>query len=213
MRRLPVPPFRLSVALVCSLAACRPPATRRLLLLDLTLADAVLVEAAARPWHDVGYTVHYRRFYPHLTRQDLDDYRVLLLLGGRQPEEASDALTAGDVALLGEWTRRGGVVVFGYAGDGEGFFDRWVMNRWLAAAGVGITIGDYVVRDTVEPAGAAFEPQPRVTPLHDSPLRDLAVAPFPAGRNHVLLVTDARHTLVRTTATAFVQPPGRPAAA
>ncbi len=200
------------VVLALLLAACQPQ-SRRLLLLDLTFVDPVLLESTARPWHDVGYTVDYRRFYPHLTRQDLDAYRVLLLLGGRRPEEASDALTAGDVALLDEWTRRGGVVVFGYAGDGEGYFDRWVMNRWLAAAGVGITIGDYVVRDTIEPTAAGFEPQPRVTPLRRSPLRDLAVAPFPAGRNHVLLVTEARHTLARSTATAFVQPPGQPAAA
>src|SRR5207237_505709 len=65
-----------------------------------------------------------------------------------EPEAASDALTAGDVALLDEWVRRGGVVVLGYDGDGEGYLDRWTANRWLAYEGAGISIGDRVLEDT-----------------------------------------------------------------
>jgi len=104
--------FRLSLALVCSLAACQPQA-RRALLLDLTLSDPLVLESTAAPWHDAGYAVEYRRFYPHLTRRDLTRYRVLLLLGGREPEAPSDALTLGDIAILTEWMQRGGGVVPG----------------------------------------------------------------------------------------------------
>src|SRR5436190_21548777 len=115
-----------SIALLAlSLAACQPQA-RRLLLLDLALSDPVVLDATAAPWHEVGYTVDYRRFYPHLTRSDLARYRTVVLLGGREPEAPSDALTLGDIALLTEWTQQGGVVVLGYAGDGEGFLDRWI---------------------------------------------------------------------------------------
>jgi len=204
--------FRLSLALVCSLAACQPQA-RRALLLDLTLSDPLVLESTAAPWHDAGYAVEYRRFYPHLTRRDLTRYRVLLLLGGREPEAPSDALTLGDIAILTEWVQRGGVVVLGYAGDGEGFLDRWIMNRWLAALGAGIVIGDYALKDTVPPAAGAIEPQPDAWPLPQSALDNAGVEPFPAGRNHVLLARDESQVLARTSASAFVRPTREPPAA
>src|SRR2546428_3725390 len=59
------PPVRLTALLL--LSACQP-AARRLLLLDLALSDPVLLNGTARPWRDQGYTVEYRRFYPHLAR-------------------------------------------------------------------------------------------------------------------------------------------------
>ncbi len=187
------------------LAACQPQ-SRRLLLLDLALSDPMVLGATAAPWHEVGYTVEYRRFYPHLTRADLERYRTLVLLGGREPEAPSDALTLGDVALITEWTRQGGVVVFGYAGDGEGFLDRWIMNRWLAAMGTGLVIGDYPLEDTVA-AGSGADPQPSIFPLPHSALRNAGFEPFSAGRNHVVLVRRESQALARSSATAFVRPP------
>src|SRR5213593_5248207 len=97
----------------------------RLLIVDFTLADPLTLEATAAPWHAAGYRVEYRRFYPHLTRQDLARYRTVLVLGGRQPESLSDALTIGDLAILTEWIRRDGVVVLAYAED-AGALDRWI---------------------------------------------------------------------------------------
>ncbi len=195
---------RCAAVLALLVAACQPQ-SRRLLLLDLALSDPIVLDATAAPWHAVGYTVEYRRFYPHLTRQDLDRYRVLMLLGGREPEAPSDALTLGDVAVLTEWTRRGGVVVFGYAGDGEGFLDRWIMNRWLSALGTGLVIGDFPLQDTV--GAAAAEAQPRVFPLPHSAVDNAGFEPFPAGRNHVVLVRRESQALARSSATAFVRPP------
>ena len=198
MRRAPL------LAALLAVAACQPQ-SRSLLLLDLALSDPMVLNATAAPWHEVGYTVEYRRFYPHLTRQDLTRYHTLVVLGGREPETASDALTLGDVALITEWTRQGGVVVFGYAGDGEGFLDRWVMNRWLAAMGTGLVIGDFPLEDTV--AGAGSDPQPSVFPLPHSALRNAGFEPFAAGRNHVVLVRRESQALARSSATAFVRPP------
>ena len=60
-----------------ALAACQPTANR-MLLLDLTLADPIDLEPTAAPWHDGGYTVEYRRFFPHLTRSDLQHYRAVM---------------------------------------------------------------------------------------------------------------------------------------
>jgi hypothetical protein len=191
---------------VCCLAACQPRA-QRLLLIDLTLADPAVLEGTAAPWHDAGYTVEYRRFYPHLARQDLSRYQTVVVLGGRGPEAPSDALTLGDLAVLTEWVRGGGVVVFGYDGDGEGFGDRWVVNRWLAALGAGLVIGDYALEDSLAPAGGALEPQPRAVPQPVSSLDNAGFQPFPAGRNHVLLVRSPTQALARTTATAFIRPP------
>jgi hypothetical protein len=191
-------------------AACQPQ-SQRLLLLDLALSDPVILDATAAPWHAAGYTVEYRRFYPHLTHQDLTRYRVLVLLGGRAPETPSDALALGDIAMLTEWARRGGVLVIAYAADGEGFLDRWTVNRWLAAMGTGLVIGDFPLEDTVPPSaagwGGAADPQPRVFPLPQSALDNAGFEPFSAGRNDVLLVRRESQVLARTSATAFVRPP------
>jgi hypothetical protein len=193
------------------LAACQPQA-RRALVLDLALSDPLALDATAQPWQDAGYTVEYRRFYPHLTRADLGRYHVLLLLSGRAPERPSDALTAGDLALLSEWVHGGGVAVLGYAAAGEGSLDRWLINRWLAWEGAGIAIGEDLLRDTTpaQTATGAYDPQPAVESVPSPPLRDVGAAPFPAGRNHALLVADPAQALARTTATAFVRPAGGP---
>jgi len=210
-RKLPLT-VRLAVAFL--LAACQPQ-SRRLLLLDLALSDPVALDATARPWSDAGYRVEYRRFYPHLARADLARYHTLLLLGGATtPSRASDALRAGDLALLSEWVDGGGVVVLGYTADpegggggGRGSLDRWLMNRWLGWQGAGITIGDDELRDTTQSAQGAFDPQPPVEPQRNLPLQDPGFDPFPAGRNHALLTVSDQQILARTTATAFVRPP------
>src|SRR2546430_16436788 len=67
----------------------------------------------------------------------ISQFRTLVFLLGREPEAASDALTAGDVALLDEWVRRGGVVVLGHDGAGEGYLDRWRANPGRAYRGAG----------------------------------------------------------------------------
>src|SRR5437870_12183642 len=113
-------------------AGCQPEA-HRLLLVDFTLADPLTLETTAAPWHDAGYRVEYRRFYPHLTRADLARYRTVVVLAGREPERTSDALTIGDLAILTEWIRRDGVVVLAYEPDlsatrQAGTLDRWIMR-------------------------------------------------------------------------------------
>jgi len=181
---------RLCLLLLVLTAGCQSEA-RRLLVVDLTLADPLTLEATAAPWHAAGYRVEYRRFYPHLTRQDLTRYRTLLLLGGREPEGRSDALTIGDLAILAEWIHRDGVVVLGYT---EGDLDRWVMNQWLVAQGAGIAIG------TVGGGHQTID----ATPLPHSALDNAGFAPFPAGHNRPLEVRDRSQTLARGSASALV---------
>jgi hypothetical protein len=190
---------RLYLPLLLLAAACQPEA-RRLLVVDLTLADPIVLDQTAEPWKEAGYHVEYRRFYPHLTRADLQHYRTVLVLGGREPQAPSDALTIGDLAILNEWIRgRDGVVVLGYAGDAptargqnaDGTADRWVMNRWLASQGAGITIGSELIS---APA----------SPLPHSALDNAGFAPFPAGYNHALQVRDRSQVLARAPASALV---------
>src|SRR5436190_21394785 len=170
-------------------AACQTE-SRRLLVVDFTLADPLTLETTAAPWHAAGYRVEYRRYYPHLTRSDLARYRAVLVLGGREPEGLSDALTIGDLAILSEWIRREGVVVLGYA-EGDGALDRWIMNRWLLAQGAGIAVG-------AQPLDAP------ATPLLHSALDNAGFEPFPAGRNHALVVHDRSQTLAHASGTALV---------
>lgn len=191
----------LSLLLLLGVAGCQPEA-RRLLLVDLTLADPLTVENTAAPWYEAGYRVEYRQFYPHLTRADLQRYRAVILLGGREPEAPSDALTIGDLAILGEWIRgRDGVVILGYTGNARGpsaagrreagTLDRWVMNRWLASQGAGIAIGTELIEAPASPV------------LH-SALDNAGFAPFQAGSSHALQVRDRSQTLARAPASALV---------
>jgi hypothetical protein len=172
--------------------ACQTEA-RRLLVVDLTLADPLTLEATAAPWHTAGYRVEYRRYYPHLTRQDLARYRTVLVLGGREPESLSDALTIGDLAILAEWVHRDGVVVLGYSED-AGALDRWVMNQWLATQGAGIAIG----------GGTGGAQLLDATPLPHSALDNAGFAAFPAGHNYPLQIRDKSQTLARGGGTAVV---------
>ena len=186
-----------------SLGACQPQA-RRLLILDEASAQAAELDATARPWRDAGYRVEYRRYYPHLTRADLDRYRVAMVLGGRGPNTSADALDVGDLAILTEWTLRGGVVVLGYPPNEDGgpraAFDRWLMNRWLAWSGAGIVIGNGALRSAVRLGGA-----PEVTPVLTAGLRGTGYAPFPAGANNALRVADEAQVLARAADGALGQ--------
>src|SRR2546430_4446274 len=211
------PPVRLTALLL--LAACQPQA-RRLLLLDLALSEPALLNGTVQPWRDEGYAVEYRRFYPHLARSDLERYRVLLFLLGREPEAPSDALTAGDLALLTEWVLRGGVVVLGYDADGEGYLDRRTADRWLEFLGTGIAIGDRLLEDTTARVlTTTGRPQPWAEgrPMGDELLGSV-FDPFPLDRNDVLATRDpsqliavtSRHALVRIPRTPAPRPPAPP---
>src|SRR6266496_1058784 len=190
------------------LSACQPQA-RRLLLLDLALSEPALLNGTAEPWRDAGYVVEYRRFYPHLTRADLERYRALIFLLGREPEAPSDGLTAGDLALLTDWMLHGGVVVLGYDADGEGYQDRWTANRWLEFEGAGIAIGDRVLEDTTVRLPTAWgrsQPWAVARTLGDEPLGSVYDA-FPFERNHVVTVRDSAQLLAVTSRSAFVRAP------
>src|SRR2546429_4199836 len=158
---------RIGLTAVLLLCACQPQA-RRLLVLDLALSEPALLNGTVQPWRDEGYHIEYRRFYPHLARADLDRYRVLLFLLGREPEAPSDALTVGDLALLTEWVLRGGVAVLGYDADGEGYLDPWTTNRWLDFLGTGISIHRLVVQRSRDPPPPAPKPT-TATPDPKSP--------------------------------------------
>src|SRR5438093_10022156 len=184
----------LCLFLLLLVAACQTEA-RRLLVVDLTLADPLTLEATAAPWHAAGYRVEYRRFYPHLTRQDLARYRTVLVLGGRQPESLSDALTIGDLAILTEWIRRDGVVVLAFTEDG-GALDRWIMHQWPASPAAGSAIAGE--------SGTGGAQLLDATPLPHSALDNAGFAPFPAGRNYPLQIRDKSQTLARGGGTALV---------
>jgi hypothetical protein len=197
------------LAVLIALLACQSQ-ERQVLILDLALSDPALIESTAAPWAAAGYAVDYRPRYPHLTRADLGRYGVVLCLGGLAPTRWSDALSGGDLALLMEWVPRGGVLVFGYAGDGHGELDRWVMNRWLDAMGAGIAIGSDVLRDTAGAVTRAFAGHPSHPTARAvaGVLSSSGLSYFPAGRNHALSVRSPSQVLARAPATASIHRPG-----
>ncbi len=194
---------RALAAALLALAACQPQ-NRRALLLDVSLSDPALIAGTAAPWVRAGYTVEYRRFYPHLTRADLTRYRTVILLGGRRPDAGVDAIDAGDLALLTEWVPRGGVLIFGYVGGHEGGLDRAVMNRWLRGIGAGIAIEDDPLEDRPRGPGAPVVDLVRARSAATE--LDLA-APraFASGRLHALRVTRPRQALASAPTSAVLR--------
>ncbi|HUL03531.1 MAG TPA: hypothetical protein VLV16_09925 [Gemmatimonadales bacterium] len=173
-------------------------------MLDLTLSDPALLSGTAQPWRDAGYTVEYRRFYPHLTRADLGRYRTVLFLLGREPEQPSDAASPSDLAFLTEWVRKGGVVVLAYAA-GAGSLDRWSANEWLASRGAGIVIDDRVLEDTsVRPPGPGGRPWALSRPVGDDPLGSVYDS-FPLAENHLIHVAHVSQTLATTSGRVVVR--------
>jgi hypothetical protein len=176
-----------------TLAACRPRASR-LLLVDYTLGDPIDLQSTALPWHDAGYTVEYRRFFPHLTRDDMHRYHSVVVLGGLRPDAPSDALTTGDAVILTEWIRAGGVVVLGYPGSA---LDRWTMNQWLKSLGAGLQISDSAPPTTPRSA----MPIPRALPSVD-------LLPVELGDTRTLRLRLPAQALARVRPTTRGGPPG-----
>lgn len=181
--------LRISHFAFLALAACQPQA-KRLLLLDERLTDPAALEATARPWDAAGYTVEYRRYFPHLTRADLARYRTVMVLGGDVPGAPTDALTVGDIEILTEWLLHGGVVVLGYPNGSDGAPDRWIMNQWLAWSGAGISIPETFLHDS---GGAS----PPALPVQETDVREFGFEPFPAGEYHPLRVSQSTQVLAR----------------
>src|SRR3989440_5150894 len=206
---------RVGLAAVLLLSACQPQA-RRLLVPDLAFSEPGLRNGRVQPWRDEGYNIEHRRFYPRLVRADLERYRVLLFLLGREPEAPSDALTVGALALLTEWVLRGGVAVRGYDADGEGYLARWTTNRWLDFLGTGISIGDRLLEDTTTRAlTTTGRPQPwaEARTVGDEPLGSPlgeVYESFPLERNNVVAVRDHSALLAVTSSHAFVRAPRPP---
>src|SRR5213076_2532490 len=101
----------------------------------------------------------------------------------------------------------------GYDADGEGYLDRWTANRWLEAAGTGISIGDRLLEDTtVRALTTTGRPQPWAEgrPMGDEPLGSV-FDPFPLDRNDVLATRDSSQLLAVTSRHAFVRAPRTPA--
>src|SRR5207245_1014838 len=126
----------------------------------------------------------------------------------------SDALTTGDLALLSEWGRAGGVVVLGYDADGEGYLDRWTANRWLEFEGAGIAIGDRLLEDTTvrpPPPTTTGRPQPwaEARAVGDEPLGSV-YDPFPLDRNHVITVRHRSQLVAVPGPPPSVRPPRPP---
>lgn len=125
--------------------AARP----RVLLLDKNMSPWQMLVPSAQPWIASGCDVFYRQFHPYLVQDDLDNYDILVLLGGRTPLLPSARITREDVDLLKEFHARGKGLVLGYPYQptGEGADDRAAFNQLLRELQSHIQIGEVPVED------------------------------------------------------------------
>ena len=121
----------------------------RVLMLDKNMRAWQLVVPTADPWIRAGCEVDYRRFHPFLVETDVQNYDVLIVLGGRMPLLPSPRLTREDLDLLQQFLAAGKGVVLGFPlqASSDGAYDRQAMNQFLREIRANVQIGDLVIRD------------------------------------------------------------------
>ena len=147
------------------------PAPNTVLLVDFDMRPAGSWARVVEGFAQQGYSVAYRRWYPHLTQVDVspdgDDqypYRIIVVAAGGGLAHATARMTLADGAHLQAFLEDGGNVVWapsnGWSDSVLGESEWVVGNRMLEALGVGVRVERNTVIGNVV---IAAEPKP---PLH-----------------------------------------------
>lgn len=120
------------------------PASQRMLLLDKNMASENLLAAYAKPWLTAGCEVSYRRYHPYLVNSDLEDYDIVMILGGTMPLATSARITREDVDLMKQFHTAGKGIVLAFPGslNERGSDDRYAMNQFLRELRLNIEISE-----------------------------------------------------------------------
>ena len=121
----------------------------RVLIIDKNMSPWPKLAPVAAPWVATGCEVHYRRYFPFFVKDDLRNYDILILCGGRTPLLPGAQTTRQDLDLLKEAVLQGKGVVLAYHATpgGEGAYDRAAMNQLLRELDVRLQIGDVLLND------------------------------------------------------------------
>ncbi|HIG48673.1 MAG TPA: hypothetical protein EYQ20_20365 [candidate division Zixibacteria bacterium] len=141
------------------------------LILDYAMATPEINEHIACGYVRAGCNVDYRPFYPNLVHDDVNHYRIILLLAGRTPAYPSGMMSALESPLLIEYVENGGTLVLApNLEGGEGANERYLFNQILADLHVQIHIYDEQVSDSENQYAAPLWERPFYQPMPGHPV-------------------------------------------
>lgn len=160
-----------------------------------------------------GFQPVYRPFYPRLTRWDLANSSMAVLLSGPSPGAPGTGMSLKEVQPLVDFVMGGGILVLGPSSgspsDQVGDHDRYLFNLLLHRLGAPIRIGDDWVMDEENCFNGPLWKAPLVLPL-ESLVPDLALrGSMVFDRTPSLTVGEGALSLVRSHGSAFLR--GKPA--
>lgn len=160
-----------------------------------------------------GFQPVYRPFFPRLTRWDLENSSMVVLLSGPSPGAPGTGMSLGEVQPLVDFVMGGGILLLGPSSGSPnnqvGDHDRYLFNLLLQRLGAPIRIGDDWVMDEENFYNGPLWKAPLVLPLE-------SLIPDPALRGSMvferspsLAVGEGVLSLVRSHDSAFLR--GQPA--
>ncbi len=147
-------------------AAWSPP---KALVVDYEMNPPVVISRLLDDLKLAGFQPAYRPFYPHITRKDLKESALLVVLSGDGPGYPGPGMSVHALRPLEDFVRSGGALVLGPlsggAADEGGDQERYLFNLLLHRLGIGIRIQD----DRATGEGESFR-----GPLYELPLATAA---------------------------------------
>ncbi len=174
----------------------------RALIVDWEMNPPVVLSSLMDRLQKAGFQPVYRQFYPRITRPDLEDSSVLILLSGGAPGSPSYGMNPGDVTPIVEFVRKGGTLVLGAVPgspwDELGDRERYLFNLILNRLKVPIRISDDWIVDEENSYPSPLWKSPWVMPIPGSPATDGVKGPLPLDRSPSLEVGEGVKALVRS---------------
>jgi hypothetical protein len=179
------------------------------LVVDYQLNPPPVLARLLQDLRDGGFDPLYRPFYPQITRRDLRDASLVVLLSGDGPGYPGTGMSAAALGPLEAFVRRGGALVLGplpgSGEDGGGDHERHLFNLLLNRLGIPIQIEDNWVYDDENRYAAPLYDAPFAVPSRGHPMtRDLP-ARMVTDRSPALRVGPGVEVLAHSFASAFPQ--------
>jgi hypothetical protein len=179
----------------------------RALVVDYEMNPPVVLARLLEHLGAAGFSPLYRPDYPQMTRDDLRESGLIVILSGNGPGYPGATMSARALGPLGDFVRRGGLLVLGPTSGGKedegGDHERYLFNLLLHQLDVPIRIGDDWITDEENAYPAPLYRAPFVAPIPGHPVTQGLPARIIADRSPSLTVGQGVTPLVRSFVTAF----------
>ncbi len=184
-------------------------ALERALIVDLEMNPPCVLAGLMDNLSLAGFLPVYRPFYPRLTRQDLKDFSLVVLLCGPSPGAPGTGMSLAEVQPLMDFVTGGGILILGPSSGSKlnrvADHDRYLFNLLLHRLGVSIQIQDDWVMDEENFFSAPLWKSPLVLPEQEAFGSPGIQGPMIFDRTPSLSIGRGVLSLVRSYDSAFLR--------